>query len=126
MTSEAIARTCAEIHKNPGAQADGPTTGPRGDLVLNCRLLGPGGMTLAQVSPPEVCQRLTGSQEWYRGMGTQVYCRQGAPAQQAAAPRSFTINQEDVAKACQKTTAIRSRWPSRSGPGRPGSNSSAA
>ena len=102
VTSEAIARTCAEIHKNPGAQADGPTTGPRGDLVLNCRLLGAGGMTLGQVSPPEACQRLTGSQEWYRGMGTQVYCRQSVPAQQTAAPRSFTINQDDVAKACQK------------------------
>ena len=104
VTSEAIARTCSEIHKNPGAQADGPGIGPGGNLVINCRLLGPGGIVLGQVSPEEVCQRLTGSIEWYRGMGTQVYCRIATATAPAPAPaaRSFTINEEDIARACQK------------------------
>ena len=102
VTSEAIARTCGEVHKNPGAQADGPGIGPGGNLVINCRLLGTGGMTLGQVSPEEVCQRLTGSTEWYRGMGTQVYCRVATATAPAPAPRSFTMNEEDIARACQK------------------------
>ena len=69
----------------------------------NCRLIGAAGATIAQVSPAEVCQRLNGSTEWYRGMGTQVFCRGGTAATTAApTPRSFTINEDDIAKACQR------------------------
>ena len=75
ITSEAINRTCAEIHHTQNVQAEAPTIRSSEDVTLNCRVLGPGGPTIAQLSPAEVCQRLTGSTEWYRGMGTQVFCR---------------------------------------------------
>lgn len=104
VTSEAISRACADIHHTPNATAEAPTIRGEQDITLNCRLVGAGGATIAQVSPGEVCQRLTGSTEWYRGMGTQVFCRvAGATTTAAPAPRSFTITEDDIAKACQRT-----------------------
>jgi hypothetical protein len=101
ITSEAISRACADIHHTPQVSVEAPTIRGPSDITLNCRLIGAGGTTIAQVSPAEVCQRINGSTEWYRGMGTQVYCR--AAAGGTPAPRSFTINQDDIAKACQRT-----------------------
>lgn len=102
ITSEAISRVCAEIHHTPNVQAEAPTVGGTQEITLNCRLITANGPTIAQLSPSEVCQRLTGSTEWYRGDGTQVYCR--ARGEKASPePRSFTITQEDIARACQRT-----------------------
>ena len=102
ITSEAISRVCAEIHHTPNVQAEAPTVGGPQEITLNCRLVTTNGSTIAQLSAGEVCQRLTGSTEWYRGAGTQVYCRPRRD-RQAPEPRSFTITQEDIARACQRT-----------------------
>lgn len=102
ITSEAISRVCAEIHRTPNVQAEAPTVGGAQEITLNCRLVTSGGPTIAQLSPGEVCQRLTGATEWYRGAGTQVYCRARSD-EQTREPRSFTITQEDIARACQRT-----------------------
>ena len=75
ITNEAIIQTCTEIHHSTNVQVDPPTIGGAQGITLNCRLIGAGG-TIAQVTPGEVCQRLTGSTEWHRGMGTQVFCRE--------------------------------------------------
>lgn len=101
VTSQDVIRACADIHHTPNVELDPPTIRGERDIVLNCRLVAAGGVTVAQVSPAEICQRMTGSSEWYRGMGTQVYCRAGGTA--APAPRSFTVNEDDIAKACQRT-----------------------
>lgn len=101
ITNEAITRTCREVHHNPNAAAENPSIGPGGNLVINCRLIGSAGVTIAQVSPAEVCQRITGSAAWHQGSGTQVFC--GTAGTASPAPRSFTITQEDIARACQRT-----------------------
>lgn len=106
ITSEAITRACIDIHHSPNAQADEPTlVGPQG-ITLNCRLIGGnGGFTLAQLTPAEVCLRLTGSTGWYRGAGTEVLCRAGGAAEALAEPStgSGLIAAEDIARACQRT-----------------------
>ena len=104
ITDDAVLRTCREIHRSPNVGPEAPTVGPQG-VVLNCRLIGPGGATVAQVSPAEVCERIAGTREWYRGAGLQVYCRRGATAQ-AAPPRASgdrAVTSVDIARACQRT-----------------------
>src|SRR6185369_12756917 len=59
ITSEAISRVCAEIHRTPNVQAEAPTVGGAQEITLNCRLITANGPTIAQLSPGEVCQRLT-------------------------------------------------------------------
>jgi hypothetical protein len=103
ITSEQINRVCAERYANQNVQAEAPTIRGPQDVTLNCRVINANGPTVAQFTPGEVCQRLTGSTDWYRGMGTQVYCRMAAGTPAEPKPRSFTINEDDIAKACQQT-----------------------
>jgi len=102
ITAEATNRVCAEIHHTTSVQAEAPTIRGPQDVTLNCRLIGTGGPTIAQLTPGEVCQRLTGSPEWYRGMGTQVFCRVRPGQAAAPPPRSFNVTQDDIAQACQR------------------------
>lgn len=103
ITNEAISRTCQEIHRNPQAQAQGPEIGPGGNLVINCRLIRTDGVTIAQVSPEEVCERMNGSRQWERGAGTQVFCRGAQQADKEFKPKSSLVSAEDIARACQRT-----------------------
>ena len=101
-----ILRTCREIHRAPQAQE--PSTVATGQgITFNCSLVNANGTTLAQVSPEDVCERLTGSREWYRGAGTQVFCSaEGEKVRPAPVPcpqpTDEQIYTQDVARACQK------------------------
>lgn len=101
-----ILRTCREIHRAPQVQ-DPSTVVTAYGTTFNCRLINASGSTLAQVSPEEVCERLTGSREWYRGAGTQVFCRADGKKTRTLPvpcpqPDDEQIFQDDVARACQK------------------------
>lgn len=101
-----ILRTCREIHRAPQAQEPTAVATPQG-ITFNCRLVNTEGFTLAQVSPEDVCERLTGSRKWYRGAGTQVFCSADGekvrptpvPCPQ---PTDEQIDPQDVSRACQK------------------------
>jgi hypothetical protein len=102
-----ILRTCREIHRAPQAQEPNALANAQGGITFNCRLVNANGSTLAQVSPEEVCERLTGSREWYRGAGTQVFCTADGEKTRAVAvpcpqPTDEQIVAEDVSRACQK------------------------
>lgn len=101
-----ILRTCREIHRAPQVQDPGAVVTAQG-ITFNCRLVNANGSTLAQVSPEEVCERLTGSREWYRGAGTQVFCNADGVKTRAVQlpcpqPSDEQIVAEDVSRACQK------------------------
>jgi hypothetical protein len=101
-----ILRTCREVHRAAQAQEPDAVATPQG-ITFNCRLINANGSTLAQVSPEEVCERLTGSREWYRGDGTQVYCAADGVKTRAVAvpcpqPLDEAIDGGDVARACAK------------------------
>ncbi len=106
VTGADILRTCREIHRAPQAQDPDVVVTPHG-ITFNCRLVNANGSTVAQVSPEEVCERLTGSREWYRGAGTQIMCDASGektplvpvPCPQ---PTDEQILSEDVTRACQK------------------------
>lgn len=101
-----ILRTCREIHRAAQVQEPTASATPQG-ITFNCRLVNTNGSTIAQVSPEDVCERLTGSREWYRGAGTQVFCSAAGekvrptptPCPQ---PTDEQIYPQDVARACQK------------------------
>ncbi len=101
-----ILKVCREIHRAPQAQEPAAIATAQG-ITFNCRLINSNGSTLAQVSPEDVCERLTGSREWYRGGGTQVFCvADGARIRAARVPcpqpTDEQIYSEDVSRACQK------------------------
>jgi len=100
-----ILRTCREIHRAAQAQEPAAVATPQG-ITFNCRLVNTNGSTIAQVSPEDVCERLTGSREWYRGAGTQVFC--SAAGEQVRPvpvpcpqPTDEQIYPQDVTRACQ-------------------------
>lgn len=100
-----ILKVCREIHRAPQAQEPAAIATAQG-ITFNCRLINSNGSTLAQVSPEDVCERLTGSREWYRGAGTQVFCAaEGAKSRAARVPcpqpTDEQIFSEDVTRACQ-------------------------
>lgn len=101
-----ILKVCREIHRAPQAQEPATLVTAQG-ITFNCRLINANGSTLAQVSPEDVCERLTGSREWYRGDGTQVFCAADGVKTRAARvpcpqPTDEQIHSEDVTRACQK------------------------
>jgi hypothetical protein len=109
LTEQAITEACRDLHGVSNVQSGKLEIGPGGDLVLNCRLVNVSGFTLAQVSFEQACRKMTGSHEWYRGMGAQVFCR-GASAQANPAPAVSAspsggelITQDDIARACRQT-----------------------
>ncbi len=101
-----ILRVCRQIHRAPQAQDPAAIATAQG-ITFNCRLVNANGSTLAQVSPEEVCERLTGGPEWYRGAGTQVFCRADGKKTRAVPvpcpqPTDEQIDSVDVSRACQK------------------------
>lgn len=101
-----ILRVCREIHRAPQAQEPSAVATGQG-ITFNCRLVNENGSTLAQVSPEDVCERLTGSREWYRGDGVQVFCNADGVKTRALPvpcpqPTDEQIYSQDVARACQK------------------------
>ncbi len=86
ITEEAITQACRDMHGVSNVQSGKLEIGPGGNLVLNCRLVNVSGVTLAQVSFEQVCYKMTGSHDWYRGMGMQVFCRGGQAAQPDPTP----------------------------------------
>lgn len=101
-----ILKVCREIHRATQAQDPNAVATAQG-ITFNCRLINANGSTIAQVSPEEVCERITGSREWRKGEGTQVFCLADGvktrfvdlPCPQ---PNDEQIYPEDVSRACQK------------------------
>jgi hypothetical protein len=73
ITPEDVARLCRKQHNNPQATAELPFIGQHG-IELKCRLVNASGFTIAQVSPEDVCEEMTGRREWIR-LDPQIICR---------------------------------------------------
>ena len=78
ITQEDIAKACQRVHRNPQATAD-PTTVGRYGLELNCRLVNANGVTLARVSPEDVCETKFGTREWIGIAGSTSFLCKGTP-----------------------------------------------